>query len=238
MKKNNSESIYKTIALIVSFVDLILILYLVSMTGTNEVMSNNNIIDNENKDNNVVEGIIEEDIMNNEKMEGNIVLFETSEGNFKVELFVEKSPITAGNFKQLVESGFYDGIKFHRVIDGFMIQGGDPLSKNDSLKNRWGSGGSEPIEDEFISGLSNVKGSLSMANAGPNTGSSQFFINVADNTFLDWDKAPAQSKHPVFGKIVEGMDVIEKISKVKTTGQPYDRPVNDVVIIKASIIEN
>ena len=228
MKKNNNESIYKTIALIVSFIDLILILYLVSMTGVSNVISNNETMNNNvNLNNNV-----------DKKMEGNIVLFETSEGNFKVELFLEKSPITAGNFKQLVEKGFYDGIKFHRVIDGFMIQGGDPLSKNDSLKNRWGSGGSEVIEDEFISGLSNVRGTLSMANAGPNSGSSQFFINVNDNTFLDWDKTPAQSKHPVFGKIIEGMDVVEKISKVKTTGQPYDRPINDVVIVKASILEN
>jgi len=129
---------------------------------------------------------------------------------------------------------FYElELKFHRVIDGFMIQGGDPLSKNDSLMNRWGTGGSEPIEDEFVKGLSNLRGTLSMANAGPNSGSSQFFINTQDNTNLDWDKAPIQSKHPVFGKIVVGMDVIDKISKVKTNSQ--DRPLEHVVIEKAHL---
>ncbi len=163
----------------------------------------------------------------------NVVLVETNQGNFKLELFLEQSPLTAGNFRKLVENGFYNGTKFHRVIRDFMIQGGDPLSKNDNLKNRWGTGGSEPIKDEFIKGLSNKRGTLSMANSGPNSGSSQFFINVVDNTYLDWDKPPLQSKHPVFGKIIDGMDVIDKISNVRTASQ--DRPAEDIVIVKASM---
>lgn len=167
-----------------------------------------------------------------------IVVFETTLGNIQIELFLDESPITAGNFKKLVEEGFYDRIKFHRVIDGFMIQGGDPYSKEDTQMARWGTGGSDTvIEDEFIEGLSNVRGTLAMANSGPNSGSSQFFINVADNTNLDWDKMPASSKHPVFGKVVEGMDVVDAISKVKTTGRPYDRPETSVVIEKAYMLD-
>jgi len=171
-------------------------------------------------------------ILEKNKMESNVVVMETNMGNIEIELFLNESPITAGNFKQLVESGFYDGIKFHRVIPDFMIQGGDPLSKNDSMISRWGTGGSnKTIKDEFIEGLSNVRGTISMANSGPNTGSSQFFINTKDNTFLDWDKAPAQSKHPVFGKVIAGMDVVDNISMVKRNAQ--DRPLKPVVIIKA-----
>jgi len=165
------------------------------------------------------------------KMVNNIVIFETTQGNIEIELYLEKSPVTAGNFKELVEEGFYDGTRFHRVIKGFMIQGGDPLSKNVSLKNRWGTGGAEKIEDEFIRGLSNVRGTLSMANAGPNTGSSQFFMNVVDNTYLDWDKKPMSSKHPVFAKIVSGMEIVDKISNVSVDGR--DVPKEDVVITKA-----
>ena len=165
-------------------------------------------------------------------MKKNIVLFETSQGIFELELFLEKSPITAGNFKELVEKGFYDGTKFHRVIKDFMVQGGDPLSKNDSMKSRWGTGNAGYfIEDECIRGLSNLRGTFSMANSGPNSGSSQFFINVVDNTYLDCDKAPMTSKHPVFGKVVVGMDIVDKIVNIKTTSA--DRPLEDVVVNKA-----
>ena len=169
------------------------------------------------------------------KMSNNpIVVLQTSKGNIEIELFLNESPITAGNFKELVESGFYDGTKFHRVIKDFMIQGGDPLTKNDSLMNRWGTGGpGYAIKDEFIRGLSNTRGTLSMANSGPNSGGSQFFINVGNNTFLDWDKAPATSKHPVFGKVVVGMDVVDAIVLVKTAAQ--DRPAEAIVINKAYI---
>ncbi len=172
---------------------------------------------------------------NSNKM-GNIVNVETNYGSFKIELFLNESPITAGNFKKLVESGYYDNTKFHRIIDGFMIQGGDPLTKNDSLVSRWGTGGpGYAIEDEFVKGLSNTYGTISMANSGPNSGGSQFFINVADNSNLDWDKQPSSSKHPVFGKVIEGINVVEKISKVQTNGRPYDRPIEAVIIESATI---
>lgn len=174
-------------------------------------------------------------LTNNKKMsEGNIVVFETSKGIFKIELFLEQSPITAGNFKKLVEEGFYDGTRFHRVIKNFMIQAGDPLSKNISLRNRWGTGGpGYTIEDEFIKGLSNVQGTIAMANSGPNSGGSQFFINVVNNTYLDWDKQPSTSKHPVFGKVIEGMQVVNLIANVKT--QKGDMPFEDIIITKVYI---
>jgi len=166
-------------------------------------------------------------------MANNIAVFKTNLGTFKIKLYLEKSPITASNFKKLVESGFYNETKFHRVISDFMIQGGDPLSKNDNLKKRWGTGGSEPIKDEFIRGLSNKRGTLSMANSGPNSGSSQFFINLVDNTFLDWDKAPMNSKHPVFGEIIEGMEIVDLIGTAKTNGEPYNRPTENIIIKKS-----
>lgn len=146
------------------------------------------------------------------------VILETNMGNMKIELFEKDMPITAGNFKKLVEKGFYNGVIFHRVIPGFMIQGGDPTGT--------GMGGpGYNIKDEFTKNNHNSRGTISMANAGPNTGGSQFFINVVDNHYLD-------SKHPVFGKVVEGMDVADKISKVKA--DRGDKPISKVVINKAT----
>ena len=183
-------------------------------------------------------------VMNNgEKMEESkrnsdvtLVRFTTNYGEFTAEIYVTESPITAGNFISLVEEGFYDGTRFHRVIDEFMIQGGDPQSRDPSLVNLWGSGGpGYTIEDEFIENLSNIVGTLSMANSGPNSGGSQFFINVADNTFLDFDKEPLSSKHPVFGKVIEGLDIIIEISQVQT-GQA-DRPLEDVIIDSVVIVQ-
>lgn len=164
----------------------------------------------------------------------------TNLGIIEIELFVNESPITAGNFKKLSEESFYDGVRFHRVIDGFMIQGGDPLSKDLAMQDAWGTGGpGYAIEDEFVEGLSNVRGTISMANSGPNSGGSQFFINTADNLSLDWDKGDPRSKHPVFGKVVSGMDVVDKISKVETDGPAQlggnDRPIDEVVIEKVEI---
>jgi len=129
-------------------------------------------------------------------------------------------PITAGNFKKLVSEGFYDGLIFHRVIADFMLQGGDPEGR--------GTGGpGYTIEDEFTDHNKNDRGTLSMANAGPNSGGSQFFINLVNNNYLD-------TKHPVFGKVVVGMDIVDKIGKVETGFA--DKPVTDVVIEKATII--
>jgi len=155
-------------------------------------------------------------------MKNKTAVFETNRGTFTLELFTEQMPITTQNFIDLAQKGFYDNTKFHRVIEDFMIQGGDPLSKDNSKKARWGTG--DPgykIKDEFAKGLSNIRGTIAMANAGPNTGGSQFFVNVADNTFLD-------GKHPVFGKVIEGMDVVDEIVAVQTDGQ--DKPVEDIVV--------
>ena len=145
-----------------------------------------------------------------------IVKLETTMGTIAIALDPEM-PVTAGNFETLVKKGYYDGVIFHRVISGFMIQGGDPTGTG-----RGGPG--YAIRDEFSAGNRNSRGTISMANAGPNTGGSQFFINLIDNNFLD-------GKHPVFGKVVEGMDVVEKIGKTKTG--PGDRPVRDVTIVRA-----
>jgi peptidylprolyl isomerase len=147
------------------------------------------------------------------------VLLTTSMGDITLQLY-DDMPITTGNFKSLVEKGFYDGVIFHRVIDGFMIQGGDPEGT--------GMGGpGYTIADEFTDHNRNDRGTISMANAGPNTGGSQFFINLVDNNNLD-------KAHPVFGKVVEGMDVVERIGKVKTNSQ--DRPLKEVKIVSAKVI--
>ena len=164
-------------------------------------------------------------------IDNSIVVVETNMGQFEIELYEDLMPITAGNFKKLVEQGFYKNQRFHRIIEGFMIQGGDPNSKEVSMKNLWGTGGpGYSIEDEFVEDykLSNKKFTLSMANSGPNSGGSQFFINVANNVYLDFDKEPFSSKHPVFGKVVEGEDTILKISQVGTDS--YDRPIEDIII--------
>lgn len=150
---------------------------------------------------------------------GKKVIFHTNMGDITIELF-EDMPITAGNFAKLVEKGFYDEIIFHRVIDNFMIQGGDPTGTG------MGGPGYE-IPDEFTKNNRNDRGTLSMANAGPNTGGSQFFINLVNNNYLD-------RMHPVFGKVVDGMDVVDAIGKVKTDRQ--DRPKKEVKIIKAELV--
>jgi len=147
-------------------------------------------------------------------------LFETSKGNFRIELFEDKAPITAKNFITLANKGFYDGLIFHRVIDGFMIQGGDPSGN--------GTGGpGYKIPDEFNRDLRHSsEGFLSMANSGPNTGGSQFFITLAPTPHLD-------NKHAVFGRVIEGMDVVRAIGKVKVGAQ--DKPIENVVMKKVTI---
>ena len=162
-----------------------------------------------------------------DQSEQTIAVFTTNQGTFSLELETEKAPKTVANFVKLAQTGFYNGQRFHRVIEGFMIQGGDPLSKDVSKKMMWGTGGpGYQFADEFGAGLSNVTGTISMANAGPNTNGSQFFINTNDNVFLD-------GKHAVFGKVVEGMDIVMKISQVQT--DPTDKPVQDVIIEKVEV---
>jgi cyclophilin family peptidyl-prolyl cis-trans isomerase len=146
----------------------------------------------------------------------------TNKGVITLELYADKTPNTVANFTKLAQAGFYNTTKFHRVIDGFMIQGGDPLTKDDTKQSMWGTGGpGYKFADEFVPGLSNVTGTISMANAGPNTNGSQFFINVADNTFLD-------GKHSVFGRVTGGMDVVTAISEVERSQR--DVPVDPVVL--------
>ncbi len=148
--------------------------------------------------------------------------FHTNKGDITLELFESKAPKTVENFVKLAQSGFYNGVKFHRVIKGFMIQGGDPLTKDDSQSDYWGTGGpGYKFADEISGDNKNDVGTISMANAGPNTNGSQFFINVNANNFLD-------TKHTVFGKVVKGMEVVKEIEAVKTNGQ--DRPIEAVVI--------
>ncbi|MDR2006458.1 MAG: peptidylprolyl isomerase [Acidaminococcales bacterium] len=153
-------------------------------------------------------------------MSNTIVKITTNRGEFSVELFEDKAPKTAANFLALAKKGFYDGIIFHRVIEGFMIQGGDPAGT--------GTGGpGYKIKDEFGEGLSHDgAGVLSMANAGPDTGGSQFFITLARTPWLN-------GKHAIFGKVTEGLDVVRKIGSEPTDYS--DRPIDDVVMEKLSV---
>ena len=149
------------------------------------------------------------------------IQFTTNKGVFVAQLFEEKAPQTTKNFIELTEKGFYDGIIFHRVIDGFMIQGGDPTGTG-----RGGPG--YRIKDEFGEGLAHdSEGILSMANAGPNTGGSQFFITLAPTPWLN-------GHHAVFGKIIKGMDVVREIGAVATNFQ--DRPLDPVVMEKVEVL--
>ncbi len=149
--------------------------------------------------------------------------FTTNKGSFDVELFADKAPATAGNFEKLAGKGFYDGTIFHRVIDGFMIQGGDPTGTG-----RGGPG--YTIKDEFAPTLRHTDaGILSMANAGPNTGGSQFFITLAATPWLD-------NKHAIFGRVTKGMDVVRSIGKVPTAAG--DRPRDEVKIQKVEVLES
>ncbi len=155
-------------------------------------------------------------------MADRIAHFETSLGNFEIELFEERAPKTTGNFIELAGQGFYDGLVFHRVIGGFMIQGGCPQ----------GSGTGGPgyhIEDEFHPELRHdAVGILSMANAGPNTGGSQFFITLAATPWLD-------DHHAVFGRVHSGLEVVQAIGQVATDRR--DRPVEDVTMTRVIIQE-
>ena len=167
-----------------------------------------------------------------------IATFDTSLGSFKAEIFVDKMPITGGNFVKLVNAGFYDGLHFHRVIKDFMIQFGCPHSKDPSSPRAGtGDGPDGTIKDEHPADakFSNEPGTLSMANTGrPNSGSCQFFINTVHNDFLDWF-GPGPSKHPVFGKITEGMDVVNKIGTTPTNKNEGDRPKTPVRVNKITI---
>jgi cyclophilin family peptidyl-prolyl cis-trans isomerase len=147
---------------------------------------------------------------------------QTNKGNIIIEFFDKETPNTVANFIKLAQTGFYDGVKFHRVIKNFMIQSGDPLTKDDTKTPYWGSGGpGYKFDDEITPGNSNSTGTISMANAGRNTNGSQFFINLRDNHYLN-------PNHTVFGRVTEGMEVAQAIEMIPTG--PGDRPVQPVVI--------
>eukprot|EP00466_Bigelowiella_natans_P018436 jgi/Bigna1/56640/estExt_Genewise1Plus.C_1090038 len=180
-----------------------------------------------------------------------VATFETTMGTFKAELFEDKMPITSANFVDLAESGYYDGLHFHRTIQNFMIQFGCPVSK-DPASQRCGTGGPEPgtsfmvgeetivrqdgnIPDEFEAEITNEPMTLSMANTGrPNSGGSQFFINTNHNEFLDyWRTDLSPSKHPVFGKVIEGSEVVMAISQTATNAS--DKPLEPIEMVSVKV---
>ncbi|MEA1925561.1 MAG: peptidylprolyl isomerase [Candidatus Altiarchaeota archaeon] len=161
-----------------------------------------------------------------------VVVFETSEGVFEVELYRDKAPITVENFLSYVDDGSFDGTVFHRVIDGFMIQGGGFTPDGSQKKTH------APIKLESDNGLLNLNGTIAMARTMvPDSATSQFFINVADNSFLDYK--PNNPGYAVFGKVTSGMDKVMRISKVErgAKGQHQDWPLEDIVIKKAYVKE-
>jgi cyclophilin family peptidyl-prolyl cis-trans isomerase len=163
----------------------------------------------------------------NSKKPMTTVVMTTNKGAITIELLADTKPNTVANFVKLANEGFYNGTRFHRVIKGFMIQGGDPLSRDIAKMNSWGTGGpGYQFADEIGTSNSNVVGTISMANAGPNTNGSQFFINTANNNFLD-------PKHTAFGRVTAGMEVVTAIENTKT-GQ-NDRPVEDMIIEKIEV---
>lgn len=162
----------------------------------------------------------------NQNKNMNTVILQTTKGAITLELSSDK-PKTTENFKKLVSEGFYDGIKFHRVIEGFMIQSGDPQSKDESLKSAWGTGGpGYKFADELTGREVYPQGTLAMANSGPNTNGSQFFIVTAKN-------APLPPSYTVFGRVTDGIDVALAIESVDT--DPSDKPLVNVTITKATL---
>lgn len=164
-----------------------------------------------------------------------LIKFETTMGNFVVELDTEKAPKSSANFEQYVRDGFYNGTIFHRVIDNFMIQGGGFDADMQQKETR------EPIENEADNGLANDKYTLAMARTqDPNSATAQFFINVKDNAFLNHTAKTVNGwGYAVFGKVVEGTEVIDAIKGVKTGsfGFHQDVPAEQVVILKAYVVE-
>ena len=164
-----------------------------------------------------------------EKLQEPIAVLETTMGEIRLRLFATKTPQTVGNFVKLAKQGFYDGTTFHRVIPDFVIQGGDPNTKDDDPNNDGVGGPGYTFADEFHPDLHHDReGILSMANSGPDTNGSQFFITLKPLQYLD-------GKHTVFGEVIEGMDVVKSISLVERDKR--DRPVTDVVVKKVTIIE-
>jgi len=197
-----------------------LILFLFSFvvttcTGMNSRNQNHNYATNEEKENNMMTKIKKDTIT--------VAIIKTNMGKIEIELFANKAVKTVKNFVGLANKGYYNGIIFHRVINDFMIQGGDPTGTGMGGESFWG----EPFEDEVNTGLKHSSdGILSMANSGPNTNGSQFFITLKATSWLD-------GKHTVFGKVIKGIDVVKAIGKVKTG--KGDKPLTNVVMEKVTI---
>ncbi|MEI8337582.1 MAG: peptidylprolyl isomerase [bacterium] len=196
-----------------------------AITNQEVIATTTNVITGTTTSGKVEEKVISNKEINNKKTM--TAILHTSMGDITIKLNPETTPNTVANFVKLAESNFYDNTKFHRVIKDFMNQAGDPLSKDDSQMARWGTGGpGYQFADEITQSNNNGIGSIAMANSGPNTNGSQFFINVADNSFLN-------TKHTVFGQVVDGMDVVIAINNTKTGTN--DRPLEAVVIKSISI---
>lgn len=166
--------------------------------------------------------------------ENPVVLMKTSKGELKIELFADKSPVTVENFLAYVKDGHYDGTVFHRVIPGFMIQGGGFGAEMAEKKTR------APIVNEATNGVKNERGTLAMARTSdPNSATAQFFINSVDNAFLDHKDTGQGYGYAVFGKVTSGMEVVDEISKVKTgnKGMHQNVPVEAIVIESVTVVE-
>ena len=187
-------------------------LFVLIILGCKDSNSNNN-----NESNIMTDSTVTKDSML-------VAVIQTNMGSVEVELFEKQAPKTVENFVGLANKGYYDGIIFHRVIDNFMIQGGDPTGTGSGGESLWG----KPFEDEIDPSLTfDQPGYLAMANAGPNTNGSQFFITTVPTTWLN-------GHHTIFGKVINGMDVVNAIGKVPTS-KPGDKPLKDVVIEKITI---
>lgn len=161
-----------------------------------------------------------------------MVRFETSHGSFTIELFPKEAPVTVENFLKYVDDGFFDGTIFHRIVPGFVIQGGGLTADFDNKETR------DPIQNEAKNGLKNGRGWLSMARTSDvNSATSQFFVNLSDNAFLD--HGPRDYGYAVFGRVTEGMETVDKIAKVKTGRRKgyQDAPMDDVIIVSAKRVE-
>lgn len=214
---------YFTWVIVIIVIGLLFILGFSSKNKSGDVLSNY-LAEEETQNNNINNIVNAEENINNSNKNKKVMYatLKTNMGDIKIEFLEEQAPNTVANFKTLAGENFYNGVKFHRVIKGFMIQGGDPLTKDDTKQALWGTGGpGYKFEDEITPTNSNIIGSISMANSGPNTNGSQFFINTANNNFLD-------IKHTVFGKVVAGMDVVTKIENTPTA--PGDRPLTPIII--------
>ena len=200
----------------------IVLLFLIGIVAcSNEDVKKNIEVDNNKKN---IEGEKVKELLTLEENEMLVAKINTTMGDIEIELFPNKTPKTVENFVGLAQQNYYDGIVFHRVIDQFMIQGGDPTGSGSGGDSFFGGS----FEDEFDSELThNEPGILSMANAGPNTNGSQFFITLVPTPWLD-------GKHSIFGKVIGGIEVIEAIGKVATS-KPFDKPMKDIVMNKVEI---